>query len=294
MEKNFKLSVAIATFNEEENIRTCIESIQGIYDELVVVDGSSTDQTVKIAKSLGAKVYVIDNPPIFHINKQKAIEKTGGEWILQLDADERVSQKLAKEIQFIVRAPEQEIERYQQNLAHKELFFRHQQLIEKRDGKIGLNHGEYVAFFIPRLNFFLGKYLRFGGVYPDGVIRLIKRQKAYLPAKNVHEQFIVKGKVGWLQNDLLHIADPSLKRYLMRNKRYVSLLATELKEQRVGKNIMQYINYMFVKPIWWFVLTQIRHKGILDGFQGIIFSFFSALRYPRAYLQYLKSENLCV
>ena len=180
-----------------------------------------------------------------------------------------------------------EIERYQESLKNRQLFLRHQQLLENRDGSIGTKSGEYVAFFFPRLNYFLGKYLRYGGVYPDGVIRLFKRNKAYLPAKSVHEQMVVMGKVGWLQHDLMHIDSPTFARYLKRNSRYIDLIAAELKEQKVKKDLFQFISYTLYKPLEWFLMTSIRHKGVLDGYQGIVFSFFSALRFPRAYWRYL-------
>lgn len=281
------LSVALATYNEEENIRDCLASVQGLADEMIVVDGESQDQTAEIAKFFGAKVVITNNPPIFHINKQKALDLTTSDWILQLDADERVGPKLFQEIKQIINMSEEELEKYQSSLKNKRLFLRHQQIIEQRDGKVGENGGEYVAFFIPRLNFFLGKYLKHGGVYPDGVIRLVKKNKAYFPCKDVHEQMKVLGKVGWLENDLLHLADPNLKRYLKRNNNYINLMVNELKQKKVGKNPWQFINFVFIKSSWWFLLTQIRHRGILDGLQGIIFSFFSALRFPRAYLRYL-------
>ncbi|MBU4098550.1 glycosyltransferase family 2 protein, partial [Patescibacteria group bacterium] len=171
------LSVALATYNEENNLTECLESVKDLADEIVIVDGSSEDLTVKIAKKYGAKVLVKDNPPIFHINKQKALDIASCDWILQLDADERVSQELKEEIKKVISLPEKELEIYQDNLPDKKLFLRHQKLIEKRDGAIG-SEGQYVAFFIPRLNYFLGKYLRYGGVYPDGVIRLFKKGKA--------------------------------------------------------------------------------------------------------------------
>ena len=99
-----KLSVAIATFNEEENLGSCLDSVKDWVDEIVVVDGSSTDKTVEIAKKYGAKVIVRENPPIFHINKQKAIDACRGKWILQLDADERVSPELKEEILEVVKS----------------------------------------------------------------------------------------------------------------------------------------------------------------------------------------------
>lgn len=284
---NNKLSIALATYNEEKNIGDCLDSIKNIADEIVIVDGSSTDRTVDIAKSYNAKVIAADNPKIFHINKQKAIDLSSNEWILQLDADERVSPMLAEEIKKIISMDEREVEEYEKKLPNKNLFLRHQTLIEERDGVIGEKLGAYNAFYFPRLNYFLGRYLKYGGVYPDGVIRLIRKNKAYLPCKNVHEQMIVKGRVGWLENDLLHMADPSFKRYLQRNSRYIDLIKDELKREGVGKSPIQMLNYFIVKPIYWFLLTQIRHKGILDGFQGIVFSLFSALRFPRAYFRYL-------
>ncbi len=282
-----KISAALATYNEEKNIAGCLKSVQGLVDEIVIVDGNSSDKTVEIARSFGAKVTQVTNDPMFHNMKQKAFDQAEGDWILYLDADERVSGKLSAEIKLVTGMDDDQIQDYQRNLKGKDLFLRHQKILDRRDGQIGTKDGEYVAFFFPRSNYFLGKYLRFGGVYPDGVIRLFKKDKAYLPCKDVHEQMTVLGKVGWLQYDLLHYSDPTFKRYLERNNRYINLLATELLENNAGKNPRQFINYFFIKPLNWFLLTQIRHKGILDGFQGIIFSLFSALRFPRAYWRYL-------
>lgn len=283
-----RLSVALAAHNEEANIGRCLESVRQLADEIIIVDGSSTDKTVEIAKKFGAKITITDNPPIFHINKQKALDMCNGEWILQLDADEIVTKKLKEEIRKIMEMTKEEIEDYQNKLSQKRLFLCHQKLLEERDGVIGIKEGDYTAFFLPRANFFLGKYLEYGGVYPDGVIRLIKRGKAWFPCKDVHEQIAVEGRVGWLQNNLIHMADPTFKRYLERNNRYIDLLANELRSGKVAKTPVQFLNYFIFKPIYWFLLTQIRHKGILDGYQGIIFSFFSALRFPRAYWRYIR------
>ncbi|MEJ2441590.1 MAG: glycosyltransferase family 2 protein [Patescibacteria group bacterium] len=289
MAKNNKLSVVLAVFNEEENIGPCLDSIKEIADEIVVVDGGSTDRTREIAESFGARVIETSNPKIFHINKQKALIAAKNEWILQLDADEIVSKSLAEEIEKVIGLDEEEIDKYQKSFPRKKrkLFLKHQKLLEERDGTIGLKEGSYAGFFVPRLNYFLGKYLKYGGVYPDGVIRLVKNGKAHFPAKDVHEQIVVEGKVGWLQNDLIHMADPTFKRYLERNSRYINLIADDLKRDKVGKNPLVFIDYYLIKPIFWFFSTQLGHKGILDGIQGIIFSFFSALRFPRAYYRYL-------
>ncbi len=280
------VSVVLATFNESKNLEACLSSVKDITDDIVIVDGSSTDNTVDIAKKFGARVVVTDNPPIFHINKQKAIDLAKYEWILQLDADERVSPELGQEIIKLTKMKDDEIEKYQESLPKRKLFLRHQKLLEKRDGNIGTIHGNYAAFFLPRLNYFLGHYMRYGGVYPDGVIRLIRKGKAYLPCKSVHEQMTVDGKVGWLEHDLYHVDSPTFKRYLERNNRYTDLLASELKEQKV--NPLTPVKQLVLLPGWWFGLTYVRHKGYKDGWPGFVFSFFSSLRFPISYIKSLK------
>jgi glycosyltransferase involved in cell wall biosynthesis len=224
-----KLSVVLATYNEELNLGRCLESVKNIASEIVVVDGSSRDATVDIAKKFGAKVIITENHKIFHINKQKAIEMAINPWILLMDADEVVTESLAHEISIVTNMTEADLVEYQNNLKNKKIFAKHKSLLEERDGKIGDNSLPYAGFFIPRLNYFLGGYLRYGGVYPDGVIRLVKNGKAYLPAKDVHEQIVVEGKVGWLKSDLLHIDSPTYERYLQRNSRYIDLLADEIR-----------------------------------------------------------------
>src|SRR3989338_10852927 len=99
-----KLSLCIAVFNEEKNLHYPLDSAINLVDEVIIVDGGSTDRTIKVAKSYGKKVKIInsENLVMFHKNKQKAIEAAQGEWILQLDADEEISEDLKKEIQKIV------------------------------------------------------------------------------------------------------------------------------------------------------------------------------------------------
>jgi len=281
------LSVVLAVFNEEKNLAACLDSVKDIAQEIVIVDGTSTDDTVSIAKKFGARILVTDNPPIFHINKQKAIDMAKNEWILQLDADERVSSSLAQEITKIISMTDEDIIKYEQSLPSRKLFLKHQELLEKRDGNIGTKTGNYAAFFIPRLNYFLGRYMRYGGVYPDGVIRLIRKGKAYLPCKDVHEQMAVDGRVGWLQNDLYHMDSPTFERYIQRNSRYVDLMAKDLEKSKKNATLFAPIQYLFFLPTWWFLLTYIRHKGFRDGWPGFVFSFFSALRFPRSYLKSL-------
>jgi len=285
----YKLSVVLATKNEEENIGDCLRAVKDIADEIIVVDEYSSDKTCEIARKYGAKVFESPHHKIFHFSKQKALDLAKGEWILQLDADERVTKSLASEIREIINLSDKEIDaRLKSKFKSKKyrLFLKHQKLLEERDGPIGRESGGYAGFFIPRLNFFLGKYLRYGGVYPDGVIRLVKKGKAHFPCKSVHEQIVVNGRVGWLENDLLHLADKSFKRYLKRNSYYIDLIAREMGVKKVRKGLLGSFEYFLIKPIWWFCWTLFRHKGIFDGWQGIVFSFFSALRFPRAYFRH--------
>lgn len=286
--KTIRLSIALAVYNEENFLESCLKSVQEIADEINIVDGGSSDKTVEIAKRFKANIQITDNPKIFHINKQKALEMCKGDWILQLDADEVVTKELSEEVVKVISMTREQLDAYQENLPKRQLFLRHQKLLEERDGQIGEKNGDYAGFFLPRANYFLGKYLKYGGVYPDGVIRLVKNGQAFFPCKSVHEQIVVKGRVGWLGNNLIHLADADFKRYLARNSHYINLLVEELRLNKISISPLQALNYFFIKPTAWFLMTQIRHKGILDGYQGIIFSFFSALRFPRAYFRYLK------
>lgn len=281
--QSLKLSVVLATRNEEENIERCIDSIKNIADEIIVVDEYSTDKTREIAEGLGAKVYLEPHHDIFHITKQKALRLAQGEWILQLDADEVVTPELAKEIVSVVS-------HQPQITNHNPLFTRHQQLIEARDGPIGKSTGEIVGYFIPRRNMFLGKPLIHAGVYPDGVIRLVKNGYARFPQKSVHEQIKLNGKVGWLNGDLLHFDSPTLKRYFSRLNRYTDLHAEELKLKKVPKNLWSFFQYTVHRPLFTFLKLYIRHLGFLDGPNGFLWSFFSALHFPIAYFKYVTNK----
>ncbi|OGE72394.1 hypothetical protein A3H40_04080 [Candidatus Daviesbacteria bacterium RIFCSPLOWO2_02_FULL_38_15] len=246
-----KISVALAVFNEEDNLRNCLESVKAFAWEIIIVDGGSTDKTLDVAKKFGAKVILANNPIVFHINKNIAIDAAIGDWILQLDADEIVTDELRKEI------------------------------IEKILEKPDVN-----GYWIPRRNFFMGRFLIKGGQYPDYTLRLYRRGKGRLPAKDVHEQAEVEGKVGYLKNDLLHLRDKSFSTYMERFNRYTELLAYQLKESGVGRNIFFLIEYIFIKPTYWFLKIYIRHRGYVDGFPGFTFALFSSLRFSVAYIKF--------
>jgi glycosyltransferase involved in cell wall biosynthesis len=282
-----KLSVVLATRNEESNIANCIESVKAIADEVIVVDESSTDRTREIAQKLGAKVYKFPHEAIFHKSKQKAMDLAEGEWILQLDADERVTPELVKEIKAVIGAPSRQLADKSLKDPYKHrLFERQLRILEKRDGKIGREKAEVTAFFIPRRNFFLGKPLIHAGVYPDASIRLIKKGKGHFPAKSVHEIMQVDGQVGWLENDLDHHDSPTFSRYLSRANRYTDLTSEEFLKSKTPASSPTLIFYSFIKPAFVFFKLYLRHLGFLDGIRGFIWSLFSALHFPIAYFKY--------
>jgi len=290
MSKTANLSVTLATYNEAENLDQCLYAIKDIANEIIIVDGSSIDDTVKIARKYGAKVTIKENPENFHINKQLANNLAKGEWILQLDADEVVSEDLANEIRQILKTENCEPRIAKNN---KKLFKKHQKLLEQRDGQVGTNNPNdpIVAYFISRRNYFLGKFLKYGGTYPDGVIRLFKKNKAYLPCQTVHEQYQVDGRVSWLNNYLLHYDSPTFKRYLERNNRYSSLFAQQLQKQNTPLTIFNYIKYLILKPTGICLKLYFRHKAFLDGFPGLVWSWYSGKIWADAYVKYWEKNN---
>lgn len=254
------ISVVLATHNEEQNLPLCLDSIKNWANEIIIVDGASDDKTVEIAKKYYAKIKVVPNQKNFHINKQIAIDEATCDWILQLDADERVNDTLKSEIDENINNP-----------------------------ALKLN-----GYWIPRKNFFLGKFLMKGGQYPDYMLRLYKRGKGRLPQKDVHEQAIVEGDVGYLKNPLLHYPYKNFSSYLQKWERYNNFYANQIHEEMRRKifalKILSIPDFLIIKPIYWFVLTYGRHKGFMDSWQGLVFSFFSSLRYPVSYIISLNSK----
>ena len=260
-----RLSVVLATFNEENNLEECLNSVKDLADEIIVVDGSSTDRTVEIAKKFGARTKITTNKPIFHINKQLAIDLSSKDWILQLDADERVSPELAKEIMKVLKSS-----------------------VLSLESKVN-------GFWIPRKNWFLGRFLMKGGQYPDYTLRLYRKGKGRLPQKDVHEQAEVEGKVGYLKHPLLHFPYKNFGEYLLKWGRYTDLLSTQISDQLRNKNIFYKIFFGLIslvfKPAYWFLVTYLRHKGFMDLWPGFIFSLFSSLRFPVSYIKYLLQND---
>lgn len=259
-----KISVTLATYNEEENIRMCLDSVKDWADEIVVVDGTSTDNTAAIAeKEYKARVIVKPNQKNFHINKQIGIDACKFSWILQLDADEVVSKELRKEIEKILETQKE----------------------TSLDG-----------YWIPRKNWFLGKFLMKGGQYPDYTLRLYKNGKGKLPQKDVHEQAMVEGSVGHLESALLHYPYKNFAFYLKKWNRYnifaAGLLREDLSKASFGKKIRVFFLDMAINPAWWFLWTYVRHKGFMDLWPGFVFCLFSSLRFPVSYIIYIRDSLL--
>lgn len=299
-----KLSVVLAVQNEPEILRRCLNAIKDIANEIIIVDDASTEDIASVAKSFGAEVFPFKHVHNFHEAKQFGIDKANGDWILQLDADEVVTRELSDQIKNVIASETKQ----SQSASHPKfnsgskipkqarnnklrLFDRYQKLIEKRDGVKFETEGEIVAYFIPRLNIFLGQPIKHGGIYPDAVIRLWKKGSAYLPAKSVHELPVVSGRVSWLSNDLLHYDSPTFSRYLERHNRYTDLIAKDFEKQKLPANILYLLHYSFTLPLYHFLNLYLRHKGILDGFPGFVWSLFSALRFPISYFKYWATKH---
>ncbi len=248
--QSVNISVVLAVYNEEKNIGRCLRAVSAFADEVILVDGSSTDKTVEEAKNLGAKVITTTNKPIFHINKQMAMDAAGGEIVLQLDADEVVDEELAK---FILEL---------KNTYKPDTYD---------------TTSEPVAWWIRRKNLFLGRFLRKGGQYPDPVIRLYLAGFAKLPQKDVHEQMEVNGIIGTAAGHLIHYSNPTFADYLRKWNAYSSLSAKELHGLHKKLTASVIIQYILFKPVWTFLLLFVRHKGFVDGFAGFVFALMSGL-----------------
>ncbi len=251
-----KLSVVLATHNEEANIGKCLESVKDIAGEIIIVDGESDDKTVEIAKTFRAKIISTPNLPThFHEMKKKAIDAATGEWILQLDADEIVTPELTREIKSILSTEH-------------------------------LSLSTCNGYWIPRKNYFLGRFLTKGGQYPDYTMRLYKNGKGNLPTVDVHKQAAVIGEVGYLTNPMLHYGTPDFKNYMTRSNKYTSLMAEQFAAAKLPLSIFTAVNYFFFKPLAEFLWIYIRHRGYVDGFPGFVFALFSGLRFGTAYIKY--------
>ncbi len=230
------LSVAIITLNEEERLTDCLKSVSFATD-IVVVDSGSTDNTAAIAKSYGARIFQ-EVWQGFGVQKQRAIDHCRNKWVLVLDADERVSPELKKEIQSV----------------------------------LGDQHSNK-AYNIPRKNLFLNRWIRHAGWYPDHVVRLINKECCRMNTKPVHESIEVNGQIGTLQSPLIHHATRNIEHTMAKMDRYSSIGAKEMYENGERASYAKALS----RGAWAFLYNYIFRMGFRDGSPGFIIAVSDAI-----------------
>ncbi len=240
------LSVAIITKNEEHNLPRTLASVR-FADEIVIVDSASNDRTVEIAQSFGAKVY--DEPWLgFAAQKNLAISRCTGTWVLSLDADEELSPKLQRQIQTLLPS-----------------------------------NPPTDAYFLKRRNLFLGRWMKYGGYYPDAKLRLFRRTAAnfsHSPRfadRPVHETISFDGESATLDYDLIHHAYPTLESYLEHMDRYSTLGAQLLVASgQTSRSLVGFHINVLVVPLLTFIWKFGFRLGFLDGREGLLLHLYHA------------------
>ena len=224
-----ELSVILITKNEAANIRACIESVAWA-DEIIVVDSGSTDDTVAISKQLGAHVHEHDWPG-FGVQKNRALGYATKEWVLSLDADERVTPELRAEIEAVLKMEQTED-----------------------------------SYLVPRLSNYCGRFMYHSGWYPDLLPRLFRRDKARFSDDLVHERLIVEGGSGKFKGLLLHYAFDGMEEVLHKVNQYSTAGAAMM--QKRGRKAS--LTGAVLRGLWSFFRTYILRGGILDGREGFM------------------------
>ena len=232
-----KLSAVIIAKNESAKIRDAIASVS-FADEIIVIDSESADDTVAIAEEMGARVIV--NPWMgFSKQKQFGVDHASNDWILSIDADERVSPELRHELQNL-----------------------------RVDGD-----GEVVAFSVPRLSFYLGRPILHCGWYPDRQVRLFDRRRAKWNGRTIHESVETDGVVGKLFGNLFHYSvDDSSHHHRMIGERYAPMSALAAFESGKEGSLLKIVT----SPIAAFVRNYLLKAGFADGLPGFAICWFSA------------------
>src|SRR3989338_8355704 len=230
-----KLSVVISAYNEEKNIKDCIDSLRDLADEIIVVDNSSTDKTAEIAKKLGANIFTQENDPSrIDLQKNFGFSKATCDWILSLDADERITPELTSEIKSNIQHPPSNIQGYE----------------------------------IPRKNIIFGKWIEHTGWYPDYQLRLFKKGKGKYVSKKVHEPIVVEGKIERLLSPIHHENYQSINQFLNRMVAYTD---SEAEALLAGGYEFNYIDAIRM-PFQEFLRRFFTHEGYKDGLHGLILS----------------------
>ena len=237
------LSVAIVTFNEEENLARTLLSVAWA-DQIVVVDSGSSDRTQEIARSF--KATVIERPwPGFAAQKNFALSQCTGDWILTLDADEELSPELQQEVRQTLSS---------------------QPTVD--------------AFYLKRRNLFLGRWIKHGGFYPDPKLRLFRREIPTTPqfeVRPVHETIRFSGPTATLNADIIHHAYPTLSSYIEHMDRYSSLGAQILVDKgRTSTNLILFFAHIVIFPMFEFKWNYVFRLGFLDGREGFLLNLYHA------------------
>ena len=248
-----RLSACIITYNEADRIEDCLRSVS-FCDELVVVDSHSTDSTRDIASSLGARVIERDWPG-YRTQKQFAVDTASSDWVLCLDADERVTPDLRSEIEAL-----------------------------RAGGFAGC-----AGWSVPRITDYFGRFLRHGNAYPDRLIRLFNRRHGGWIGDEIHENTRICGPVGRLRGHLEHFSYRSLTDHHGRMARYADLMAQALYARGKRCGLLK----VLVNPQWRFARGYFIRLGFLDGWRGLVFALVEANYVRRKYLGlYMLSRGL--
>ena len=246
-----KISACIITFNEENNIGRCLESIKWV-DEIIVVDSYSTDSTVQICKSYTDRVIQRKWPG--HVKqKQFALEQASGEWILCLDADEWLSDELSMEIQE----------------------------------KVLKGSGSADGFIFPRQSYYLGRWIRHGGWYPDYKLRLVRNGKAEWTGTDPHDKLVVKGKTEKLEGKILHNVYEDISHQL---KTVDSFSTISARQWRKEGRVFSLFLLLFRPPVR-FLEMYLWKLGFLDGMPGFIIAVISSYYVFLKYAKLWELEN---
>ena len=248
------LSVVLIALNAASQLRACLESAR-FADEIVLVDSGSTDATVALAEEFGARI-VQQEWLGFGPQKQFAVSQATHNWVLCLDADERVTPALQASIAAALEAP------------------------------------QHAAYRFPRCNRFLGRYLRYGEGYPDWSLRLFDRRRARWSDDAVHEKVLVSGgtvgaQVGKLAGDLLHDSAESLSAYLSKQNRYTTLAA----EAGFVSGKRASARHVVLSPLVRFVKFYILRRGFLDGLPGFIHILIGCFNSFSKYAKLIELQN---
>ncbi len=233
-----KISVVIITLNEERNIKRTLESVAWS-DEIIIVDSGSSDKTISICREYTDSVFHQEWLG-FAEQKNFAIGKATGDWVLSLDADEPVEPALADEIRSLISET------------------------NSCDG-----------YRIPRRTFFLGKEIKHGGWYPDYNLRLFRTGKGCFEERAVHEAMRIQGRLGTTRHAILHYAYPDLASYVSSMNKYSTLAVEVMETKGIGFFRQSWMNIVF-RPFFTFVHKYIFRFGFLDGKHGLILNIFHA------------------